>query len=375
MNILLTGGGTAGHINPALAMAETFRRHDPDVNIAFAASTVASDKAADLIPRAGYPLSRLHIRGVASPRLNPANLTLPFLMVLSKSEAKRLIRDFKPDLILGTGGFACWPVIAMGPHMGIPTCVHESNAGFGKAIAKELRRVDRIFVNFPDTARRHGLENDPRVMRVGNPHMPGFAAADRQEARRALGIADDECFILAFGGSRGAPVLNDGVLDLAVRLAQSSPKTLLLHGTGKDDFARMTQLYREKGLDKCPRVTVTEYIYDMPLRMAAADVVISRAGAMTISELALLGKAAVLIPSPNVADNHQFKNAQSLAEAGAALCVTEKELPDGGLIRAVERLQADAVLRASVGRAVYAGFACPDANEIMYQEMLKLCRQ
>ncbi len=374
MKILLTGGGTAGHVNPALAMAETFRQHDPDTEILFAASAQPNDKAGDLVPKAGYELTGLHIRGLRRPVYHPSNLALPFLMIRSRHEARKLIRDFKPDLIIGTGGYACWPVVAEGARMGIPTAVHESNALPGKAVAKVKKQVDRIFINFPDTAKRLGMEHDPKVIRVGNPHMPGFAAVDRAAARRTLGLRDDELCILAFGGSLGAEAVNDAMVSLEADIAASRPGVVVFHGTGKRDYDRTLAALRAAGADGCPRICLMDYIYDMPVRMAAADLVISRAGAMTISELALLGKAAVLVPSPYVADNHQLKNAMALHEAGAARYVEEQELPAGALSRVVDELLTDAVTRRRMGEAVKAGFACPDANEIMYREMLKLCQ-
>ena len=374
MRVLFTGGGTAGHVNPALAMAETFRQHDPDAAIMFAASAQPNDKAKDLVPKAGWDLTGLHIKGLRRPVYHPANLALPFLMIRSKREARRLIEAFKPDLIVGTGGYACWPVVSEGARMGIPTAVHESNALPGKAIVKVKKQVDRIFINFPDTARRLGMENDPKVIRVGNPSMPGFAAADRAAARRALGLRDDELCVLAFGGSLGAEAVNDAMVTLEADAARNDPRTVIFHGTGKREYERTLTALRATGADACPRIHLMDYIYDMPLRMAAADLVISRAGAMTISELALLGKAAVLIPSPYVADKHQLKNAVSLAEAGAAAYVEEKDLPAGALSRTVRDLLTDPDARRRMGDAIRTGFACPDANEIMYREMLKLCQ-
>lgn len=154
MRILLTGGGTAGHVNPALAVADALRARDSETQFLFAASDMPRDKANDLIPRAGYELRHIHIRGMRSPIVHPANLALPFIMSRARRQARALIRAFSPDLIIGTGGFACWPVVAEGAALGIPTAVHESNALPGKAIMQVRHRVDRIFINFPETADR-----------------------------------------------------------------------------------------------------------------------------------------------------------------------------------------------------------------------------
>ena len=365
MRVLMTGGGTAGHVNPALAIAATIRDKHPDAEIAFVASAQPRDKATDLVPRAGYPLHTVHIRGLLRPYWKPANLRLPFLMVKSRREAAELIRAFKPDLIVGTGGYACWPLCSMGKKMGIPTAIHESNAIPGKAVEKLRREVDLILVNFEETLRR--LEEKGKhspAIRVGNPMMEGFATVSREEARRALGLSPDETYILSFGGSLGAEFLNDAVVKLADTVA-STPSVRLLHAAGKRDYDRIRTDWDKTAAGGCNRMTLVDYIYDMPVQMAAADLVISRAGAMSISELALTGKATVFVPSPYVAENHQYKNAMALVEQNAALCVEEKTLAEGALTTGVLSLLADPAKREALGENIRS-FACPDANERIY---------
>lgn len=376
MRILLTGGGTAGHVNPALAVADALRARDPETQFLFAASDMPRDKANDLIPRAGYELRHIHIRGMRSPIVHPANLALPFIMSRARRQARALIRAFSPDLIIGTGGFACWPVVAEGAALGIPTAVHESNALPGKAIMQVRHRVDRIFINFPETADRlnlTGRERD-RIIRVGNPILPGFGAVSRADARKQLGLTPDEVSVLAFGGSLGAERLNDALVALAERVARDLPHVTLTFAAGKRDYDRTAANLKGSAAAGCPRVSLLDYIYDMPVRMAAADLVVSRAGAMTVSELSLLGKAAVLVPSPYVADNHQLRNAQALVRAGAGVCVEEDGLPGGALERAVLPLLAQSAERAAMGQRLQEGFACPDANERLCGELLRLAR-
>ena len=373
MRILMTGGGTAGHVNPALAIAATIQAKHPDAEIAFVASAQPRDKAVDLVPRAGYPLHTVHIRGLIRPYWKPGNLRLPFLMIKSRREAAALIREFKPDLIVGTGGYACWPLCSMGKKMGIPTALHESNAIPGKAVEQLRNRVDLIMVNFEDTLRRldEGGKHSPAV-RVGNPMMAGFAAVSREEARRALGLAPDELYVLSFGGSLGAEYVNDAVVGLAAELT-ADPRVRLLHATGTRDYDRIRADWDKTPAGDCERMVLTDYIYDMPVRMAAADLVISRAGAMSISELALMGKAVVFIPSPYVTDNHQYKNAMALVEKGAAVCVEEKTLAEGSLIPTVKGLLEDAAARTDMGVRI-RDFACPDANQRIFDRLMGLIR-
>lgn len=361
MRVLMTGGGTAGHVNPALAIAATIKEHHPEAEIAFVASALARDKAGDLVPRAGYPLHTVHIQGLARPLWTPSNIKLPFVMAQAKREAAELIDTFRPDLIVGTGGFACWPICHVGSKRGIPTVLHESNALPGKAIMRLKDRADAVLVNFADTAARLG--GGKRVIHVGNPMMPGFATLSREEARRQLGLTDKDFFVLSFGGSSGAEYVNDAIVSLAATMADDRlyDRVKLLHAAGARDIERNRLAWSRAGIDNISRFTLTNYIYDMPLQMAAADLVISRAGAMTLSELALMGKAAILIPSPYVAENHQFKNAMALVAQDAAVCVEEKNLSDGALIVAVRELLENPDRRAAMEGNIRT-FAMPDAN-------------
>ena len=373
MRVLMTGGGTAGHVNPALAIAATIRQKHPDAEIAFVASAQPRDKAIDLVPRAGYDLHTVHIRGLIRPYWKPVNLRLPFLMVKSKREAAALIREFKPDLIVGTGGYACWPLCSMGKKMGVPTALHESNALPGKAVQRLREDVDLIMVNFEDTIRRldEKGKHSPAI-RVGNPMMPGFSTLSREEARAALGLSPDETYVLSFGGSLGAEYVNDAVVKLAVTLTEQ-PKVKLLHAAGKRDFDRISADWKATSAGSCDRMTLVDYIYDMPVQMAAADLVISRAGAMSISELALTGKPTVFIPSPYVAENHQYKNAMALVKEGGAVCVEEATLAEGALTEAVLALLADPARRKALGERITA-FACADANDRIYDCLMGLIK-
>ncbi len=374
MRILMTGGGTAGHVNPALAIAATIREKHPDAEILFVASAQPRDKATDLVPRAGYDLQRVHIRGLARPLWSLSNISVPFLMLRSKGEAKRIIESFRPDLIVGTGGYACWPLCSMGKKMGIPTVLHESNALPGKAVKQLRDKVDLILVNFQDTIRRlDGMGKHSPVRRVGNPMMAGFATISREEARRALGLEPDCLYILSFGGSLGAEYVNDAVVKLAASLTENA-NVRLIHAAGKRDYDRIRADWDATAAGSCDRMKLVDYIYDMPVQMAAADLVISRAGAMSISELALMGKAAILIPSPYVAEQHQLKNAMALVNEGAGVCVEEATLTSGALTQAVRALLDDPETRTRMGTLIRERFACPEANETIYESLVELIK-
>lgn len=371
MRVLLTGGGTAGHINPALAIAETVLQNAPDSKIAFVG--IKNGKETDLVPREGYPLHFVKSKGIDrdKKKWSMANIEAYWLALTSPYAPRttRILKRFKPDIVIGTGGYACWPIMAAAARMGIPTAVHESNALPGLAVRRLQDRVDRIWINFPNTADK--LSAKDKIVKVGNPLRRGFGTLSYAEARKKLGIEPNTKLILSFGGSLGAEMVNQAVMEMMRDDSSKNSEVLHIHAAGKRDYAHTKSVFESYGLNGCKNCVLTDYIYDMPIRMAAADLVISRAGAMTLSELALMKKSCVLIPSPNVADNHQYLNAKALADAGAAELVEEKNLSDGTLITASKRILNDPVYAARMQRAIGA-FADSDANQRIWNQIQEL---
>lgn len=368
MRLLLTGGGTAGHINPALAIAETVRKNDPDAVIEFVG--IEKGKEADLIPREGYKLHFVQSMGIRRS-LSFANIKALWLAWRSPKlkETQKILDDFKPDLVIGTGGYASWPIMKAAADRGIPTAVHESNALAGMTVRRLEKHVDRIWINFEATAEQ--LKAKKKILRVGNPLRGGFGAISGQDAKRALGIADDRKLLLSFGGSMGAEEVNRAVIRLMKDYTAKHPEVLHIHAAGKRDYEESMKLFREANLTAHSNCMLVDYIYDMPLRMAAADVVISRAGAMTLSELALMKKACILIPSPYVADNHQYLNAKTLADAGAATLIEEKTLNTDALTEAARSLLESDDARRDMEEHI-AAFADPHANRRIWEDIQRL---
>lgn len=372
MRVLLTGGGTGGHVNPALAIANTIKQNDPDAVIEYVGTKKGIENK--LVPKAGYPLHYVEIQGLRR-KLSPANLRAAYLAVTSPMKAKSIIEEFKPDLVVGTGGYVSWPVVKAAADMGIPTALHESNAIAGVAVKMLQRYVDRIYLNFEKTGDTLTCDKS-KLMKVGNPVMGGFSSLSRDEARAKLGIPEKYKYvILSYAGSMGAEKVNDAVLCLMKEFTAKHPEVYHIHATGSIELELCTSQFREMGLDKCENIDLCEYIYDMPVKMAAADLTINRAGAMTISELAITGKSAIFIPSPNVAENHQYKNAKVLYDAGAAGLFEEKDLVDGAkpLIDEVAMLLSDdgAAKRSEMQEKIKQ-FAVPDSNKLIYQDLCKL---
>ena len=371
MRVLLTGGGTAGHINPALAIAEIIRREDPEAVIEFAG--IRTGKEADLVPREGYRLHFVESMGIKRS-LSPSNIKALWMALTSPyaKETVRIIKDFSPDIVIGTGGYACWPIMAAAVRMGIPTALHESNASPGLAVRRLQRNVGRVWINFDRT--RESLHPKARVLRVGNPLRQDFGRLSREDARAQLGIGKEEIFVLSFGGSLGAEDLNRAALRMMRDFSAKHTRIRHLHAAGKRDVQAVQKLFCEYGLDRVSRCRLVDYIYDMPLQMAAADLVISRAGAMTLSELAGIQKPCILVPSPYVTANHQYVNAKTLADAGAAVLVEESTLVEDRLTQEAEKLLSSSSSMQSMGECI-GRFADVDTAALILADIRELIAQ
>ena len=368
MRVLMTGGGTGGHVNPAIAIADMIRKNIPGSEIAFVGTEYGIENK--LVPESGYALHHVKVKGFNRKNLiSKANLEAAIYAVTSPLAARRIIRKFRPDVGIGTGGYVSWPLIVAASREGIPTIVHESNATPGLTVKKLQRYANEILVNFSETANE--LKQAERVIRVGNPLRGDFGRFTKEEARRALGIRDDEVFILSYGGSMGAEKVNEAMLTVMKQYDMTNSQVRHLHATGKLEYEDSMRAYREAGLEGNERIRMQEYIYDMPMQMAAADIVVCRAGAMTLTELSMMGKAAILIPSPNVTNNHQYKNAAVLAKADAAVLLEEKELSEERIVSAVRELVENAELRASLERKI-TEFADEDAGRLVFREVVRL---
>ena len=371
MRVIMTGGGTGGHVNPALSIAETIKRNEPDSEIIFVGTKRGIENK--LVPAAGYELHHVDVRGL-SRSLSLANIRAFWLAATSPYKAKKLIKKFRPDIVIGTGGYVCWPVVKAASMMGVPCVLHESNAIAGVAVKMLQDKVDKIYLNFEATGRT--LKAKDKLMKVGNPIPSGFTRISKEEARKKLGIEGKYSkMILSYGGSLGAEKVNEAMLALMKSYSSKHPDVLHVHATGSIEYAEAMSKFKRYGLDKCENIQMLEYIFDMPDRMAAADIIVCRAGALTVSELASAGKCPIFIPSPNVTENHQYKNAKVLVDAGAAFLFEEKELEQntGVLIDAVAGLLSDEgeAERREMEERIRQ-FAVADTNMLIYNDIKKV---
>jgi UDP-N-acetylglucosamine--N-acetylmuramyl-(pentapeptide) pyrophosphoryl-undecaprenol N-acetylglucosamine transferase len=347
MRVLLAAGGTAGHINPALAIAGAIRDHCPDAEIHFAGRKKGMEYG--LVTRAGYPFHPIEVNGIQR-RITPQNIVRNaqalYHLALSMPRAAAILKEVQPDLVIGTGGYVSGPIVQAAARKGISTAIHEQNAFPGVTNKLLAKRVDVVFAAMPDAVERLGVPDKTLV--VGNPVRPQMFTADRHAARRALGASEGQTVIVSFGGSLGAQRVNEMVAQLA-RWELSNGNFVHLHATGSIEKESFAALSKRMGLANNPRFIVREYIEDMPNALAAADLVIGRAGALTLAEISAVGRASILIPSPNVAENHQYHNAMQLQRLGAAVVVEEKELTAERLITLVQQLTKDAATLMEMG--------------------------
>lgn len=373
MKVLIAAGGTAGHINPALAIAGAIRQADLAAEIHFAGRQEGMEYR--LVTQAGYPFHHIEITGFQrhlSWQNIKRNAVTLYNLALSGPKAKAMIRQVQPDLVIGCGGYVSGPVVRCAAKMGIKTAIHEQNAFPGVTNKLLAPDVDIVFAAVPAAVEKLGAPQKTVV--VGNPVRPEvFAEARQRTAARARIGAEGRTVILSFGGSLGARRVNEVVADLCAWEQKTGQPVLHLHATGQYGVELFQNLSQEKGFAPGKQLIVREYINDMPQLLAAADLVISRAGALTLAELEAAGRAAVLIPSPNVAENHQYYNALELEKAGAAVVIEEKDLTGEKLVETVSGLLSTPGKLEQMGQAARA-LSVDDSLGRITDALLKLVR-
>ncbi len=372
MNILFTCGGTAGHVNPAVALARIFQEKHPGCRVLFVGADGGMENK--LVPKEGYQIRTVTITNFHrsfAPAEIVHNLGTLVNLGRSKKQAKAILDEFRPDLVVGTGGYASFPVVNEAAHRGIPTAVHESNAVPGLTTKALSKVVDRVMVGFEES--REHYDNPEKVVVTGTPVRGDFFKYTRQEAREKLGFSDGRPLLLSYWGSLGAEVMNQKMLDFIAKECYEGAPWRHIHGAGRD-FPWMQEELLRRGLKLGDNgIEVREYVYDMPLVMAAADLVLCRAGASTISELTAIARPAVLVPSPNVTANHQEKNARVLSDQGAAVLLREADCVENTLYDEAALLLRERERREKMAAALKA-MAVPDAGEKIYETLREIMK-
>lgn len=366
MRLVLTGGGTGGHIYPALAIGDKFRRENPDCEIIYICSGEPLEY--EIIPSHGY---KMHIvNSFYFDRNNPITMAHTVYKTLKgKYQSVRILKDFKADAVISTGGFIGYPVLLAADRLKIPYYLHEQNGFPGLSNKVSAGKARKVFLGFE--AARERFKRKDNLVYSGNPIREEFIGRDKAADRRTLGISEDDLAILIFGGSQGSETINCIGDKIASEYAGKEGYTVIW-GTGKDYFESISAYFKDKNRDS-DNVKISAYINNMPEVLSAADIVIGRSGALTTAETAAAGTAAVFVPSPNVTEDHQYYNAKAIADAGGAVIIREKndknETADEVLAK-IKELEADRSKIEKMGQSA-AKLVCADATDIIYKTIME----
>lgn len=372
MKILFATGGTAGHINPALAVASYIREIYPDCEIMFIGT--ADHMESRLVPQAGFDFKTINISGFKrsfSPSAISHNIKTVFRLIKSSGDSKKIIKQFNPNVVVGFGGYVSGPVLQSAVKLGIPTCIHEQNAFPGitnKTLAKE---VDKVMLTVEDAKKYLQPKNPVEI--TGLPVRGELLRADKAMSRAQLGIPDDKYLVLSFGGSLGAKPINEAMYDILLSSAESG-RYCHIHSVGTNGTEYLEKFEKAGFVNgKKGTVEVRQYIDNMDVCMSAADLVIGRAGASSLSEIEAMGKASILIPSPYVAENHQFHNAMALVNRDAGFVIEEKDLTTKVLNDKINELLSDETKLKTVEKNAKA-MAVTNSRERIAQIILDLAK-
>lgn len=373
MRFLFACGGTGGHINPAIAIAGTIREKRKSAEILFIG--IDGGMETKLVPSAGFEIKTIESGAISRKKGIKGlldNFTSIKKVIRAERIAKKLVRDFNPDVVIGTGGYACYPVLSAAAKLGIPTVVHEANAYPGLATRALAKRVSRVLLNFESGAERLPKKVDWKV--VGYPVRGDILMYDRERARKELGVTKP--LLVTFWGSLGARAMNECMVEFIKLETAGKSDFEHIHATGKFGYEWMPETIRNAGVNLAENenITLREYIDDMPRVLAAADLVMCRGGAGTLAEISVRGVPAIIVPSPNVTDNHQFKNASQLEKIGGAVVVEEKDVTAKKMMELAEKLLRDEAKRRQMSSALVEN-SMPDSTELIYEEIMKLCRK
>ena len=371
MKYVFSCGGTGGHINPGLAIAKEIQRRDKEAEIVFIGCEDGMENT--LVKREGFPLENIDLGGFMrdksfeAVKYNIYNVKRACKALL---HCKKFIKKFKPDVVVGTGGYVSGPGVMGGVMNKIPAVIHEQNAFAGFTTKLVAKKVNKVFLSFPNTK---GVEELNNTMLTGNPVRADIMSADRELSRMQLGV-DKRPLVLSYGGSLGAEKINNAMVKV-LELSQKDGLLNHIHATGEMEYKTCMAELEKAGVNTGGEngISVKEYIYNMDQCMAACDIVIARAGAITLAEIACLGKPCILIPSPNVAENHQFFNAAVFRDAGAAVLIEEKDLTGEKLYQVLLDTVCNSETLSKMAKAA-GGLALPNATETIVDEIYKIIK-
>ncbi len=371
MKVIIAAAGTAGHINPGLAIANKIKQEQKDSEIIFIGTTRGLEN--DLVPRAGYKLKTIDAYGL-SKEISIENLKKMYKTLKGFGEAKKIIKEFKPDIVIGTGGYICGATITAAHSLKIPTLLHESNAFPGKAVKMLARKTNTILVSFKDAVPR--IKNCKNVVFTGTPvkiKKQNYSEAKKNGIISDVGLKTDKPIVLVFGGSQGAKKINDTIVEIIKD--KKNKDYQMIWATGPKQFDNIKEELENLSLNinNIPNMKIIPYIYNMEELMNVVDCIVARSGAMTITEISNLGKPSILVPLPNVSHNHQLYNAKALENVGAAKIILNDEMNGEKLNKAIEEIVLDKDEMRKMGENALK-ISTVDAEDKIYEEIKKLVK-
>lgn len=334
MKVLITGGGTGGHITPALAIAQKIKMENKNNKILYVGTKDSLES--ELVPKEGFEFKTVTAKYLRR-KLSIENIKTVFASIKGVSEASKIIKKFKPDVIVGTGGYVCGPVVLAGYLNKIPTVIHEQNVFPGVTNKLLSKFVTSIMISFDEARKYFSTNVQEKLILVGNPVRKEVIEANRQFSRAKLGLKADDIFIYSFGGSGGQLSLNESIIGV-IKNYNNRNKVKVLHITGKRLYENFMDSLKEQNISTGKNIDIRDYMYDAPSALAAADIVIGSAGAITIAEITALGVPAILIPKTYTAENHQEYNARVLEKEGAAKVIIESDLTQESLVNTIDEI-------------------------------------
>ncbi len=334
MRVLITGGGTGGHINPALAIAQKVRNENPSNEILYVGTKEGLES--ELVPKAGFDFKYVTAKYLRR-KISFENVKTLFASIKGVMEAAKIINEFKPDIVVGTGGYVCGPVVLAASLKKIPTMIHEQNVFPGITNKMLSKFVDVIGISFAEAERYFPEEARKKLVLVGNPVRKDILTADRRKSRTKLNLRPDVTLIYSFGGSGGQLSLNEAIIDV-IKKYNGQKNIKIIHVTGKKLFAIFMDEIKKENIILENNIEILDYMYDAATALSASDIVIGSAGAITIAEITVTGVPSILIPKTYTAENHQEYNARALEKEGASRVILERNLDGSALIKEIEEI-------------------------------------
>ncbi len=372
MRVIVAAAGTAGHINPGLAIANKIKQEEPESEIIFIGTTRGLEN--DLVPRAGYGLKTIEAYGL-SKQISIANFKKMWATLMATGKAKKIIKEFKPDIIVGAGGYICGPVVWAANKEKIPVILHESNAFPGKAVKMLAPKAETVLISFEEARSR--IPNARNIVCTGTPVKivkKEYSQEEKKKILTSIGINGNKPIVLVFGGSQGAQKINEAIIGILENKMNKDYQ--IIWATGPKQFEIIKEELASKNIDinNIENAKILPYIYNMEEIMNVSNIIVARSGAMTITEISNLGKPSILIPLPNVSQDHQLYNAKVLENAGAAKIILNNELNKNNLEDEIERIIKNPQLMHEMEEKAFSK-SVTDVQEKIYKEIKKIVRK